>query len=148
MDDGFSPQLTSFSYADGSITNGWLSHHRKETPTMVVKPTKIYYPPLIFYMRTYAHRNPTVQNLTVYSLQSHNVHPKTFSNSSKLIEINSALSKNISELFRNIRNVSPLEIFRNTSLSSENLSKYFQDNRNSTASSSLSAVSLCWVLRV
>ena len=41
MDDGFSPQLTSFSYADGSITNGRLSHHRAETSTMGVKPNQV-----------------------------------------------------------------------------------------------------------
>ena len=140
MDDGFSPQLTSFSYADGSITNGGLSHHRGETPTTGVKPTKLYYPPMTSYIQTYAQRTPTVQHLMLYLLQITKFIPETFSSSSKLIEINSELSKNVPLTFKflkSFRNYSEtskmflnyLEIFRNTSLSSEILPSA-QSHRN------------------
>ena len=109
------------------------------------KPTKLHYPPMTSYTQTYAQRAPMVQHLMLYLLQITKFIPETFSTSSKLIQIISEVSTNVPltfEFLTSFRNYSEtskvflnyLEIFRNTSLSSEVLPAA-QSHRNNPKTS-------------
>ena len=88
-----------------SQTEDFLVSEEKHQPwAMGGRPTKFYYPPMTPYIQTHAQRTPTV-HLMLLLLQSHNVHPETFSTSSKLIEINSELSKNVPLTFKVLKSV-------------------------------------------